>query len=65
MVGLLSGDPLLPPASIRRCSVISTPPESASGPGTSGVQLRQVGALGRLSPGSLDRFYLIQTGCGP
>lgn len=43
MVGLLSGDPLLPPASIRRCSVISTPPESASGPGTSGVQLRQVG----------------------
>ena len=22
-------------------------------------------ALGRLSPGSLDRFYLIQTGCGP
>lgn len=41
--GLLSGDALPPPAPARRCSVVGAPPESALGPGTFGVQLRQVG----------------------
>lgn len=63
---------LLPPlaAVLRPRHNSGAPPQSAHPrgclqPGYLWGAAQAGGALGRLSPGSLDRFYLMQSGCGP